>query len=232
MRSNTGQYQDPRSWLCWWCCHRIWISGVSSGGSWWRYQRGEALESGGLFGPRSRTWDSTRTYCRYVWRRHFNQIFTYLGSVVHDSELSYQEVSRRIGLVGAMNSLDRSIWKWQCVYRRTKLSLRPWCCQFCNMARTWNRGLTPFVTGPYTVPLFEEDAANRVSTTDNHGWRKSVRWPKLSALSLCSLDTHLFGIIFHDFLKLYQFYLTFRDLILFVQLVYVYMQFFIFHFGC
>ena len=37
--------------------------------------------------------------------------FTYLGSVVHNSGLSDQEVSREIGLAaGVMKSLDRSIW--------------------------------------------------------------------------------------------------------------------------
>ncbi|XP_069990649.1 uncharacterized protein [Penaeus vannamei] len=47
--------------------------------------------------------------------------FIYLGSVVHTSGLSDQEVSRQIGLAaGVMNSLDKSIWR--CRYLcRTKL---------------------------------------------------------------------------------------------------------------
>ena len=48
--------------------------------------------------------------------------FTYLGSVVHNSGLSDQEVNRRIGLAaGVMNSLEKSIWRCQYLCRRTKL---------------------------------------------------------------------------------------------------------------
>ena len=48
--------------------------------------------------------------------------FTYLVSAVHNSGLSYQEVSRRIGLAaGVMNSLDKSIWRCRYLCRRTKL---------------------------------------------------------------------------------------------------------------
>ena len=50
------------------------------------------------------------------------QSFTYLGSVVHSSGLSDQEVNRRIGLAsGVMNSLDRSIWRSRYLCRGTKL---------------------------------------------------------------------------------------------------------------
>ena len=50
------------------------------------------------------------------------QSFTYLGSVVHDSGLSDQDVSRRIGLAaGVMNSLDKSIWRCRYLCRKTKL---------------------------------------------------------------------------------------------------------------
>ena len=48
--------------------------------------------------------------------------FTYLGSVVHISGLSDQEVSRRIGLAtGAVNSINKSIWRCRYLCRRTKL---------------------------------------------------------------------------------------------------------------
>ncbi|XP_069986213.1 uncharacterized protein [Penaeus vannamei] len=48
--------------------------------------------------------------------------FTNLGSVVHNIELSDQEVSRRIGLAaGAMNSLDKNIWRCRYLCRRTEL---------------------------------------------------------------------------------------------------------------
>ncbi|XP_069982029.1 uncharacterized protein [Penaeus vannamei] len=48
--------------------------------------------------------------------------FTYLGSVVHNSRLSDQEVSRWIDLVvRVMNSLDKSIWRCRYLCRRTKL---------------------------------------------------------------------------------------------------------------
>ncbi|XP_069988579.1 uncharacterized protein [Penaeus vannamei] len=48
--------------------------------------------------------------------------FTYLGSAVHVSGLSDQEVSRRIGLaVGTMNSVKKSIWRCRYLCRRTNL---------------------------------------------------------------------------------------------------------------
>ena len=50
------------------------------------------------------------------------QSFTYLGSAVHNSGLSDQEVNRRIGLAsGVMNSIDRSIWRSRYLCRGTKL---------------------------------------------------------------------------------------------------------------
>ena len=50
------------------------------------------------------------------------QNFTYLGSVVHNSGLSDQEVNRRIGLAaGVMNSIDRSVWRSRYLCRGTKL---------------------------------------------------------------------------------------------------------------
>ena len=50
--------------------------------------------------------------------------FTYLGSVVHNSGLSDQEVSRRIGLAaGVMNSLNKSIWRCLYLCIRTKLQV-------------------------------------------------------------------------------------------------------------
>ncbi|XP_069981083.1 uncharacterized protein [Penaeus vannamei] len=50
--------------------------------------------------------------------------FTYLGSAVHISELSDQEVSRRIDLAaGTMNSVNKSIWSCRYLCRSAELCL-------------------------------------------------------------------------------------------------------------
>ncbi|XP_069979447.1 uncharacterized protein [Penaeus vannamei] len=50
--------------------------------------------------------------------------FTYLDSVVHNSGLSDQEVTRQIGLkAGVMNSLNKSSWRCRHLCRGTKLRL-------------------------------------------------------------------------------------------------------------
>ena len=50
--------------------------------------------------------------------------FTYLGSVVHNSGRSDQEVLRRLGLAyGVMDSIDKSIWRCRYLSRRTKLRI-------------------------------------------------------------------------------------------------------------
>ena len=48
--------------------------------------------------------------------------FTYLGSVLHRSTLCEAEVNRRLGLaMGAMKSLDKSVWRCRYLNRRTKV---------------------------------------------------------------------------------------------------------------
>ena len=50
------------------------------------------------------------------------ETFTYLGSVVHRSTSCEAEVNRRLGLaMGAMNSLDKSVWRSRHMNRRTKV---------------------------------------------------------------------------------------------------------------
>ena len=48
--------------------------------------------------------------------------FTYLGSVVHSSTSCEAEVARRLGLAyGAMNSLDKAVWRSRYLNRETKV---------------------------------------------------------------------------------------------------------------
>ena len=50
------------------------------------------------------------------------ETFTYLGSVIHRSTSCEAEVNRRLGLAsGAMNSLDKSVWRSRHLSRRTKV---------------------------------------------------------------------------------------------------------------
>ena len=52
------------------------------------------------------------------------QIFTYLGSVVHNNGGSRQEVLRWIGLAhGVMDSVSTSIWRCRYLCRRTKIQI-------------------------------------------------------------------------------------------------------------
>ena len=50
--------------------------------------------------------------------------FTYLGSAVHNSGGSNQEVQRRLGIAyGVMDSIDASIWRCRYLSRKTKLRI-------------------------------------------------------------------------------------------------------------
>ena len=50
------------------------------------------------------------------------ETFTYLGSVLHRSTSCEAEVNRRLGLaMGAMKSLDKSVWRSRYLSRRTKV---------------------------------------------------------------------------------------------------------------
>ncbi|XP_070000270.1 uncharacterized protein [Penaeus vannamei] len=80
--------------------------------------------------------------------------FTYLDSVVHNSGLSDQEVSRWIGLVtGVMNSLNKSFWRCRYLCRRTKLQVFKALIMPILLygSETWTLSslvLRPFVIGP------------------------------------------------------------------------------------
>ena len=50
--------------------------------------------------------------------------FTYLGSVVHGSTSCEAEVARRLGLAyGAMNSLEKAVWRSRYLSRKTKVRI-------------------------------------------------------------------------------------------------------------
>ena len=52
------------------------------------------------------------------------ETFTYLGSVLHRSMLCDVEDNRRLGLaIGAMNALDKSVWRSRHLIRRTKVRI-------------------------------------------------------------------------------------------------------------
>ena len=83
------------------------------------------------------------------------ETFTYLGSVVHRSTSCEAEVNRRLGLaMGAMNSLDRGVWRSRYLSRRTKvrvfrslvMSVLLYSCEAWTLTDGLRRRLDSFAT--------------------------------------------------------------------------------------
>ena len=69
--------------------------------------------------------DAAMKSCRVVGGKvEIVEKFTYLGSVVHGSTSCEAEVARRLGLAyGAMNSLDKAVWRSRYLSRKTKVRI-------------------------------------------------------------------------------------------------------------
>ena len=69
--------------------------------------------------------DAATRSCRVVGEEvEIVEKFTYLGSVVHSSTSCEAEVARRLGLAyGAMNSLDKTVWRSRYLSRKTKVKI-------------------------------------------------------------------------------------------------------------
>ena len=69
--------------------------------------------------------DAATKSCRVVGEKvEVVEKFTYLGSVVHSSTSCEAEVARRLGLAyGAMNSLEKTVWRSRQLRRKTKVRI-------------------------------------------------------------------------------------------------------------